>query len=154
MIGDEILPPYSRPMITRILKGTASKDRIFSTGEDFYEKMNITPVLGKRVTRIDSLEKKVYTSGDSFSFEKVMLAAGKILDKAKLKIDKTKPKPYQIDWVDEYSFIQKGIPIIAIGAFPNYGDHTPGDDVEKINFEHLYEVTRFIHALVLELGNR
>jgi hypothetical protein len=56
--------------------------------------------------------------------------------------------------VDDYSFFKKGIPIIAIGAFPNYGDHTPGDDVEKINFEHLHEVTRYIHALVLELGNQ
>jgi hypothetical protein len=93
-------------------------------------------------------------SRGSHSFEKAMLAAGKILDKATLKIDKTEPKPYQVHWVDDYSFIKKGIPIIVIGAFPNYGDHTPGDDVEKINFEHLHEVTRFIHALVLELGNQ
>jgi hypothetical protein len=93
-------------------------------------------------------------SQDSHSYEKTMLAAGKILDRAKLRIDNTNPKPYQIEWVDEYSFIKKGIPIIAIGAFPNYGDHTPGDDVEKINFEHLHEVTRFIHALILELGNQ
>ena len=80
-------------------------------------------------------------------------AAGKILDKATLKIDKTKLKPYQIEWVHEYSFFKKGIPTIAIGAFPNYGDHTPGDDAGKINFEHLLEVTRYIYALVLELNN-
>jgi hypothetical protein len=55
--------------------------------------------------------------------------------------------------VHEYSFFKKGIPTIAIGAFPNYGDHTPGDDAGKINFEHLLEVTRYIYALVLELNN-
>ena len=88
------------------------------------------------------------------SFEKAMLAAGKHLDKAKLKIDKKKPKPYQLYYVDDYSFFKKGIPIISISTFPNYGDHSPGDDVEKIDFEHLQQVTLFIHALVLELGNQ
>jgi hypothetical protein len=95
--------------------------------------------------------------------EKIMTAAGKQLDRAKLKIDKTELEPYRLrwvdqfnDWVDHYSFLKKGIPIISIGTIPGTGAdwHTPGDDVETINFEHLHQVTRFIYALVSELGNR
>jgi Zn-dependent M28 family amino/carboxypeptidase len=115
--------------------------------------INVDEVGGKK----DDNKMEIITGSRSeipHSFEKTMLAAGKILDKAKLKIDKKKPKPYQLDYVDEYSFLKKGIPIIFIGTSPNYGDHTPGDDVEKIDFEHLHEVTRYIHALVLELGNQ
>ena len=115
--------------------------------------INVDEVGGKKDDNMMDINIASWAEG-SHSFEKAMLAAGKHLDKAELKIDKTKPKPYQIDWVDDYSFFKKGIPIIGIGAFPNYGDHTPGDDVEKIDFEHLLEVTRYIHALVLELGSQ
>lgn len=89
-----------------------------------------------------------------YFLEKAMLAAEKYLDKAELKIDRIKLKPYQLTWVDDYSFFKKVIPSISLYTYPNAGDHTPGDDVEKIDFEHLHEVTRFIHALVLELGNQ
>lgn len=99
----------------------------------------------------------------STRLEKIMTAAGKHLDRAKLKIDKTVLEPYRLrwvdqfnDWVDHYSFLKKGIPIIGIGTIPGIDAdwHTPGDDVETINFEHLHQVTRFIYALVSELGNR
>jgi hypothetical protein len=99
----------------------------------------------------------------STRLEKIMTAAGKHLDRAELKIDKTELEPYRLrwvdqfnDWVDHYSFLKKGIPIIGIGTIPGIGAdwHTPGDDVETINFEHLHQVTRFIYALVSELGNR
>ncbi len=95
--------------------------------------------------------------------EKIMTAAGKHLDRVELKIDKKGLEPYRLrwvdqfnDWVDQYSFLKKGIPVIPIGTIPGTGSdwHTPGDDVDKINFEHLYQVTRFIYALVSALGNR
>jgi hypothetical protein len=87
--------------------------------------------------------------------ETALQAAGKSLTAAVLKIEKKEPKPYLIYWVDDYSFSEKGIPVIPIGTTPGTGNdwHTPGDDVEKINFEHLYEVSRFTYALILELAN-
>ncbi len=94
------------------------------------------------------------TSGTQI--EEIMKTAGKHLDKVELKINQTVSKPYRIDWIDQYSFLKKGIPCICVGTTPSTGDdwHTPADDVEKIDFEHLHQVARYLHALVLELANR
>ena len=87
--------------------------------------------------------------------ENTLKAAGKHLGRGELKIERAERKPYQIDWVDYYSFLKKGIPIISIGATPDSGDdwHTPGDDVEKIDFEFLGRFTKYIHELVLDLAS-
>jgi len=54
---------------------------------------------------------------------------------------------------DTLSFYQKGLPSILLGSggFPEY--HTPRDNLDLIDFEHLHRVALFVLDYVKELGN-
>jgi NAD(P)H-nitrite reductase large subunit len=71
LIGDETFPPYCRPMISLVLEGKIKPEKLPIRSASFYDDLNITPVLGKRVTGIDAENRKVLirskTSGDSLS---------------------------------------------------------------------------------------
>ena len=83
MIGDESFPPYCRPMISLVLEGAISPEKLAIRGEDFYEKLKIEPVLGSRVTGIDVDSGKVIIdeSGNggrkrTFPYDKLLIASG------------------------------------------------------------------------------
>ncbi len=83
MIGDETFPPYCRPMISLVLEGAISPGKLAIRGDDFYEKLNIEPVLGSRVTGIDVDSKNVIideTAGGgrkrTFSYDRLLIASG------------------------------------------------------------------------------
>ncbi len=83
IIGDETYSPYCRPMISLVLEGIIPPEKLAIRSEDFYEKLRIEPVLGRRVTDIDVAQKKVIidetTKGGSkatFPFDKLLIASG------------------------------------------------------------------------------
>lgn len=55
---------------------------------------------------------------------------------------------------DTLSFYQKGLPAILLGSggFPEH--HTPSDNLDLIDYEHLHRAALFIREYVQELGNR
>ncbi len=77
MVGDETFPPYSRPMISMVLAGQVSPDKLPIRGPRFYENLKITPVLGSRVSEIDGVGKHVKTqSGERLQFDRLLIATG------------------------------------------------------------------------------
>jgi NAD(P)H-nitrite reductase large subunit len=83
MIGDETCSPYCRPMISLVLEGAIPPEKLAIRGEDFYEKLHIEPVLGKRVTNIDVADRQVIIDDRAkggkktcFSFDKLLIASG------------------------------------------------------------------------------
>jgi nitrite reductase (NADH) large subunit len=83
MIGDETCLPYCRPMISLVLEGVIFPEKLAIRNEDFYERLNIEPVLGKRVTCINAVDKQVIIDetpkgGEKacFSFDKLLIASG------------------------------------------------------------------------------
>ncbi len=83
MIGDEAFPPYCRPMISLVLEGAISPEKLAIRGEDFYEKLNMEPVLGSRVTGIDVESNSVVIDETAvggrrrtFPYDRLLIASG------------------------------------------------------------------------------
>lgn len=83
MIGDETFTPYCRPMISLVLEGKIGAEKLPIRSPSFYDDLNITPVLGKRVTGIDVENRKVLirskTPGDSWDSAMLTGFACKVL---------------------------------------------------------------------------
>lgn len=77
IISDETFPPYCRPMISHLLEGSASAEKLPIRAKDFYEKNRVTPVLGARVTAMDVDACTVRTAdGKTHPYDRLLLASG------------------------------------------------------------------------------
>lgn len=77
VISDEKYHTYSRPLISYWLQGKVTDKNIMYRPADFYEKNGVTPILGKRVTKIDAENKAVVLDdGVSVPYDKLMVATG------------------------------------------------------------------------------
>ncbi len=77
MIGDEIFPPYSRPMISHVLDGSQPHDKLPIRSEHFYDDLKITPLLGQRARGIDVDNRQVeLADGTRVDFDRLLIAAG------------------------------------------------------------------------------
>lgn len=77
VISDEKYHTYSRPLISYWLQGKVTDKNIMYRPADFYEKNGVTPILGKRVTKIDTENKAVVLDdGLSVPYDKLMVATG------------------------------------------------------------------------------
>jgi NAD(P)H-nitrite reductase large subunit len=77
IISDEKYHTYSRALIPYYLMGKIPFEKLYYRPLDFYEKMNVTPLLGKRAVSVD-FEKKVAVldSGEEVKYGKLLLATG------------------------------------------------------------------------------
>ena len=77
MVSDEDTVPYSRPMISQVLDGSQAAERLPIRSADFYEKLNITPLLGKRVSHLDVTKRQVVLEdGFTQAFDRLLVASG------------------------------------------------------------------------------
>jgi NAD(P)H-nitrite reductase large subunit len=77
LVGDETALPYCRPMISLVLEGAVPPDKLPIRSSDFYESLQIQPVLGQRVIAVDVDGKSVRTSdGHPLDFDKLLIATG------------------------------------------------------------------------------
>ena len=77
MISDEPLEPYCRPMISLVLQGALDPSRLSIRKNGFYGSLNITPILGNRVVRIDTDQKTVSLSDERLlPFDRLLIASG------------------------------------------------------------------------------
>jgi NAD(P)H-nitrite reductase large subunit len=77
LIGDETRLPYCRPMISLVLEGTTTAEKLPIRDQNFYDDLNIQPILGERVTSID-VENKSLTVGNGkpIHFDRLLIASG------------------------------------------------------------------------------
>lgn len=77
VISDEPYPVYSRPLISYLLYGKTTEEKMKYRPDDFYEKNQVTTMLGETVKKVDSEKKTVLLeSGKAVPFDKLLIAAG------------------------------------------------------------------------------
>jgi 3-phenylpropionate/trans-cinnamate dioxygenase ferredoxin reductase subunit len=78
LIGDEALPPYHRPPLSKAwLKGEVALDALQLKSEAFYKTQNIELVLGSQVLSLDPVAKVVHlASGQNCRYDELVLATG------------------------------------------------------------------------------
>jgi NAD(P)H-nitrite reductase large subunit len=68
---------YSRPLISYLLAGEVDEEQMMYRPEDFYEKNNVTPLLGVTAEGVDSDRKIVGTdTGEELAYENLLVATG------------------------------------------------------------------------------
>ncbi len=89
MLGDETDIPYSRPMISNVLEGSQRPDQLPIRSEHFYDQLNITPMLGRRVEAIDVEKRQIgLPDGRRVDFDCLLIASG------------ADPRPLRADGLD------------------------------------------------------
>lgn len=77
LISKEPGHTYSRPLISYLLLGKTTEQRMRYREDDFYEKNHCTLMEGRTVTAIDPAQKRVLLDdGSAVGYEKLMYAAG------------------------------------------------------------------------------
>ncbi|MBN2233198.1 MAG: NAD(P)/FAD-dependent oxidoreductase [Deltaproteobacteria bacterium] len=77
VVAAEDHPPYSRPMTSALVAGTASPARMCLRPETFFADLGITAVIGDRVVALDIEPRAVHTAaGRRISFDRLLIAAG------------------------------------------------------------------------------
>lgn len=77
VISSEPHHVYSRPLISYLIYGKTNEQNMKYRPDDFYEKNDVTAMLGVTVTKVDYDAKKVLLdSGDSVVFDRLLFATG------------------------------------------------------------------------------
>ena len=77
LISDEKLPLYSRCLLTYLLAGQITEDKLTFRDPDFYKKNKVDTILGARAKSIDAKKRTVKLSnGKLVSYDKLLLATG------------------------------------------------------------------------------
>ena len=77
MIGDETVPPYSRPMISHVLEGSQPHSKLPIRSERFYDEWSIDALLGQRAAGIDVAQRRVVLAdGTTVDYDRLLIAAG------------------------------------------------------------------------------
>ena len=80
MISNEDVPPYSACLLLYYLEDESKRDVVFWKGKDFYDRMNVTPILGNDVKSIQPENKKIVVGDESIEYDKLLIAAGGSVD--------------------------------------------------------------------------
>ncbi|MBR5641024.1 MAG: NAD(P)/FAD-dependent oxidoreductase [Firmicutes bacterium] len=77
MIGDEKVPAYSRPMLTKTPLRSYELGRTVVFGPEWYQENDIELKLGTKVRSIDNSSRLIHTSaGESFFYKRLIYATG------------------------------------------------------------------------------
>lgn len=77
VVSREPYPAYSRPLISYLLCGETTEEKMRMRPADFYEKNGVNALLGKRAVRVDPGRKAVLLDGgESIPFDRLLIATG------------------------------------------------------------------------------
>jgi len=77
VIGAEDSPAYGRPLISYLLAGKITPDRLALRPKEFYENAKVVTKLGTTVTGIDTMSKTVSTDkGETIEYQNLLIATG------------------------------------------------------------------------------
>lgn len=77
IISDEEYPIYSRCLLAYYLSGDIEEEKLLFKPLDFYERMHVKPLLGRKVVRVVPPENKVMLEdGRCLAYDKLLLATG------------------------------------------------------------------------------
>jgi 3-phenylpropionate/trans-cinnamate dioxygenase ferredoxin reductase subunit len=77
LIGDEPVPPYQRPPLSKkYLLGEMSEERLYLKPASFYDEHEIALITGTRVTAINRSAREVVAGGRCISYDDLVLTTG------------------------------------------------------------------------------
>jgi NAD(P)H-nitrite reductase large subunit len=77
VISEEAQPLYSRPLLTYLLSGEVSRERVWLKGQDYFREWALDPVLGEPVTRVDPKGHAVHLlGGQAIPYDRLLIASG------------------------------------------------------------------------------
>jgi len=77
LISEELFPQYSRPMISDLVSGKASFEKMKYRGDAFWQKNNVELKDGQKAVHLDFKEKCVdLDNGEKVGFERLLIATG------------------------------------------------------------------------------
>ena len=77
VISDEPYSVYSRPLISYLLEGRTTLEKMKYRPDDFYEKNHVQTILGVKAEKVDSGAKTVLLeNGESVSYDRLLIATG------------------------------------------------------------------------------
>jgi len=77
LISDEPFPAYSRPLISELLAGQISGERMFYRPAEFYSRHQVEPLLGVRAEKVDPEKKLVkLEEGRALPYARLLIATG------------------------------------------------------------------------------
>lgn len=77
IVGDEVYPFYRRPQLPKLVSGKIEEERLWGKKSEFYEKNNLTSLLGKKVTRVIPDENQItLADGTSLEYSTLLIATG------------------------------------------------------------------------------
>jgi NADPH-dependent 2,4-dienoyl-CoA reductase/sulfur reductase-like enzyme len=121
LISDEAHRPYSRPLLTYLLSGEVTKDRLWLREEDFFARLDLKARLGEKVIRVDPQTHEVQlASGESLPFGRLLIASGarpRLLDIPGVDLAGVFTLRNLADWQRlDRGLPQKGGPVAVVGA--------------------------------------
>ena len=77
-ISAEPYQPYSRPLLSYLLAGKISEDRVYFRPPSFYKDYNVNPILGEKVVEVNATTQSVTLAGGrKVSYDKLLVATGR-----------------------------------------------------------------------------
>ena len=77
LISDEPHPPYSRPLLTYLLSGEVSLEKIWLKGADYFREWGFEALLGEQVVQVAPGEREVrLRSGRVRPYDRLLIASG------------------------------------------------------------------------------
>ncbi|MCI1965628.1 MAG: FAD-dependent oxidoreductase [Oscillospiraceae bacterium] len=77
MISEEPYPAYSRPLISYLLQGKTTEEKMKARPAEFYEKNGVTLLCGKRAAQVDFGRKAVVLEdGEQIYYDRLFIATG------------------------------------------------------------------------------
>ncbi len=77
IISDEDYPVYSRCLLAYYLSGEIEEEKLLFKPLDFYERMHVKPILGRKAVKVIPSENKVLLEdGKCLAYDKLLLATG------------------------------------------------------------------------------
>jgi len=76
IISDEKELPYNRPMLTKMMLGDMSDNKLAIDKPDWFKQNNIAIKLGTSVTGINTADKKLITDNGEYEYDKLIYALG------------------------------------------------------------------------------
>ncbi|MFX1588371.1 MAG: NAD(P)/FAD-dependent oxidoreductase [Promethearchaeota archaeon] len=85
MISKEDVPPYSACLLCHYILEEEERDVVFWKGKEFFNQMNVIPILGREVRSIQHEDKKVLIDSESVEYDKLLIATGGYVDLPSIK---------------------------------------------------------------------
>jgi NAD(P)H-nitrite reductase large subunit len=120
VISEEAQPLYSRPLLTYLLSGEVSREKVWLKGREYFKEWALDPVLGEPVTRVDPEGHAVHLlGGRTLDYDRLLIASGARPRLLGLRGEDL-AGVYTLRTLDDWQRLETGLPatghVVVVGA--------------------------------------